>query len=217
MDKRFIVILVVVILGLAGIFILGKSKSNTSSSSSTSSATGSTSNHTKGAGAKNVNITVYGDFQCPVCSQYYPIEKAVIEKYQNDITFTFRHFPLESIHPNARGGARAAEAAGLQGKFFEMHDLLYENQQSWSTGSDPMPYFTNYATQLGLNIDKFKTDFASEAVNSTINADLKEGNGKAVSGTPTYFFNGKKMDNTELNSFDKFSAKVQEAINNAGK
>lgn len=210
MDKRFIIILIVVVLGLGGIFFIGKHKSN--SSSTTNNTVGTTSSHTKGGNAKNVSLLVYGDFQCPVCGQFYPIEKQVLTTYQDDISFTFRHFPLDSIHPNARAGSRAAEAAGKQGKFFEMHDLLYENQSAWTSSSNPLSIFTNYATQLGLNIEQFKTDFASETVNNTINADLKEGNDKGVSGTPTYYLNGKKLDNGDINTYEKFSAVIAEAI-----
>lgn len=212
MDRRFIVILVVVILGLGGIFLIGKSKSNSSSTGSNSSV-GAISNHTTGSNAKNVTLTVYGDFQCPVCGEFYPIEKKVVDTYKNDIQFRFLHFPLESIHPNARAASRAAEAAGLQGKFFEMHDLLYTNQSAWSSLSDPFTVFSSYASQLGLDVAKFKTDFASEVVNSTINADLKDGNGKGVTGTPTYYLNGTKLSNGDINTYDKFAAKVQEAIN----
>jgi protein-disulfide isomerase len=212
MDKRFIVILVVVVLGLGGIFILGKNKSSSSTNSS-SSSTGVVSNHTRGENAKNVTLTVYGDFQCPVCGQFYPIEKQVVDTYQKDISFRFMHFPLESIHPNARAAARAAEAAGLQGKFFEMHDLLYVNQAAWSSSTDAYPVFESFAKQIGLDTTKFKTDFASETVNGTINADLKDGNGKSVSGTPTYYLNGEKLNNGDISTYEKFAAKVQDAIN----
>ncbi len=213
MDKRFIVILVVVVLGLAGIFILGKSKSTNTTSSNAS--TGTASNHTKGENAKNVTLTVYGDFQCPVCGQFYPIEKQVVDTFQKDISFKFVHFPLESIHPNARAAARAAEAAGVQGKFFEMHDLLYINQSAWSGSTDAYPVFEAYAKELGLDTAKFKTDFASETVNSTINADLKIGNGKGITGTPTYYINDEKLSNGDISTYEKFSAKIQAAINNA--
>lgn len=212
MDKRFIVILVVVVLGLAGIFFIGKNKSSSTNSNSGSTTVGSTSNHTTGNTASKVNLTVYGDFQCPVCGQFYPVEKKVVDSFSKDISFTFMHLPLETIHPNARAAARAAEAAGLQGKFFEMHDLLYINQSAWSSSSDPLTIFTSYATQLGLDTAKFKSDFASETVNSTINADLKSGNSKGVTGTPTYYLNGKKLENADIGTYDKFSAIIQAEI-----
>lgn len=211
MDKRFIVILVVVVLGLGGIFFIGKNKTSTSSTSG-SSTVGTTSNHTEGNTASKVNLVVYGDFQCPVCGQFYPVEKQIVDTYKQDISFTFMHFPLESIHPNARAAARAAEAAGLQGKFFEMHNLLYVNQSGWSNSGDALTLFTGYATQLGLDTAKFKTDFASETVNSTINADLKNGNSKGVNGTPTYYLNGKKLSNADIGTYEKFSAVIKAEV-----
>ncbi len=133
---------------------------------------------------------MYGDFQCPACAQIFPVEKQVVTNFNDQIKFTFRHFPLESIHPNARAASRAAEAAGLQGKFFEMHDALYESQNAWSSLSNPLDEFVSMAQKIGLDTEKFKTDYATELVNATINADLKEGNSKNVSGTPSYFVNG---------------------------
>lgn len=212
MDKRFVTILLLVVVVLGGIFFIGRSKSPDTASTG---STGTVSNHTTGQNAKNVSLVVYGDFQCPVCGQFFPIEKQVVDSFSKDISFQFLHFPLDSIHPNARAASRAAEAAGLQGKFFEMHDLLYQNQSSWNTASDPLAVFTSFATSLGLDSAKFKSDFASETVNGTINADLKQGNGKGVTGTPTYYLNGQKLDNGDINTYEKFSAKIQEAINSA--
>lgn len=197
------------VLGLGGLFVLSRDKAAAPSVSSSSS---SVSNHSKGGNSKNVELMVYGDFQCPACRQIYPIEKQVVATFNDQIKFTFRHFPLESIHPNARAGSRAAEAAGLQGKFFEMHDALYESQDTWSSLSNPLNEFVSMAQKLGLDTEKFKTDYASETVNATINADLKEGNSKNVSGTPSYFINGKKVDNSDINTYEKFSAVIQKAI-----
>lgn len=205
MDKRFIVILGVLVIGLGAIFVFGN-KSDTAKTTATNAAV---SNHIKGSPDSKVNLLAYGDFQCPVCSQYFQIEQQLIQKFGNDMSFTFRHFPLDNIHPNARAASRAAETAGLQGKFFEMHDLLYQNQSAWSSASDPLVVFTSYAEQLGLDVDKFKTEFASEAVNNTINADLNEGNGKGVAGTPTYFINGREINIKDLGSYENFEKIIQ--------
>jgi protein-disulfide isomerase len=96
-----------------------------------------------------------------------------------------------------------------------MHDLLYQNQNTWGSASDPTPYFQEYAAQLGLNVAKFKTDFQSTTVNDTINADVALGNTKGITGTPTYFLNGQKLDNTNLNSVTKFEAVIQTALDKA--
>lgn len=212
MDRKFLIILAVAVVGLVGIFVYSSNKNSKNSDANTSSSTASVSNHSKGANTKNVELLAYGDFQCPACAQFYPIEKQVVDKYINDIKFTFRHYPLDSIHPNARAAHRAAEAAGLQGKFFEMHDLLYEKNQEWVNLTSPQTTFEQYAVSLSLNLDKFKTDYASESVNATINADKKEGNSKQITGTPTYFINGKKIDNGDISSVEAFSKQIDEAI-----
>jgi protein-disulfide isomerase len=209
MDRKFIVILVVLVLGLGGIFWFGQKDSGTTN---TNNSNASVSNHSKGENTKNVELLVYADFQCPVCGQFFPVEKAVVDKYQKEIKFTFRHFPLDSIHQNARAASRAAEAAGKQGKFFEMHDLLFENQQSWSEVGNPKSVFDAYAKQLSLNQSQFDADFAAEVTNDTINADRNAGSKVGVSGTPTYFLNGKKLENGDISTVESFSAKIDEAI-----
>lgn len=211
MDRKFLVILGVVILALFGLFLFTGNKKD-SANTSQSSGNATVSQHSIGGNKKNVELLVYGDFQCPVCSQFYAVEKQVMQEYGNDIKFTFRHFPLDTIHPNARAASRAAEAAGKQGKFFEMHDLLYENQQSWSSSSSAKTIFDQYAKQIGLDVTKFSTDYASEMTNSTINADKNEGTGKDVQGTPTYFINGRKLENTELSSVDSFKKVIEAEI-----
>lgn len=210
MDKRFIVILVVLVIGLGSLFLFTRNKATAPGTDSTTAT--SVSNHTKGNNAKNVSLLVYGDFECSACEKFFPVEKRVIDKYINDITFTFRHFPLDTIHQNARAASRAAEAAGKQNKFFEMHDMLYQNQSSWLGLSDPIPSFTKLAAALNLNIEQFKTDYASEAVNSTINADKKEGESKNVGGTPTYYLNGKELKLEDIQTIEQFSAKIDAAI-----
>ena len=211
MDKRFALILVVVVALIGGIFVLSKDKKSPNSSNSSSSA--GTSNHSEGTGTTGVELVEYGDLQCPACGQFFPIVEQITEKYGDQIKFTYKNFPLDSIHPNARAAHRAAEAAGIQGKFFEMYRLMYQNQTNWASLGNPVTVFDDYATQLGLNLEKFKTDFSSEAVNSTINADVKEGKDKyQANSTPTFVIDGQKVSNTELGSLDLFTKKIDEAI-----
>lgn len=188
MDKRFLAIILVVIGVLGGVFWF------TRPDTGNPNFEGQVSNHIHGAGNKDVNLTEYGDFQCPACGAYYPVVKQLRIKYGDDITFQFRNFPISSKHPNAFAAHRAAEAAGMQGKFFDMHDLLFEGQDSWGASSSPKTFFDNYAQQLGLDMTKFNSDFASEQVNATINADLSAGKVAGVEGTPTFFLDGKKID-----------------------
>lgn len=209
MDKRFGLILVAVVATIFGVFYFTKDDSSGSQNSSTNGAT--VSNHTKGSG--KVQLTLYGDFECPACRQFYPILDQVLTQDADKITFTFRHFPLDNIHKNARAAHRSAEAAGLQGKFFEMYDELYKNQSSWASSSNAVPIFESYASTLGLDMNKFKADFASSAVNGTINADISEGKTKyEADSTPTFVLNGKVLKNTEVGTVEEFSAKIDEAL-----
>ncbi|HEX5456258.1 MAG TPA: thioredoxin domain-containing protein [Candidatus Saccharimonadales bacterium] len=203
MSKQFIGVLVVVVLALFGVFALTKKSTDNNSGSNSPSNSDQLSEHKTGAGKKGVTLIEYGDYQCPVCKSYYPLVKQVQKAYGDDITFQFRNFPLTQLHPHAFEAARAAEAASLQGKFWQMHDLLYENQDTWAQSSDPSSIFDTYAGQLGLDVNKFKTDQASEQVASVINADVKAALGLQANGTPTFVINGQKVETnpTDLASF----------------
>lgn len=213
MDKRFLITLVVVILAIGGIFIFTNHKSSTQTTTASSSAT--VSNHVEGDLKSPVKLVVYGDFQCPACGAFYPIESQVLQKYLSQISFTFREFPLTSLHPNAWSAARAAEAAGLQGQFFPMYNLLYQYQNSWSNLGNPQPFFDQLASGLKLNINKFNSDYASSAVNNTINADYQSGLKLGVQGTPTFYLNGKQLDNTKIDTVTSFEAAIQKAIDSS--
>lgn len=186
MDKRFLGILGAIAVIFVGILIF----TNKDSSHSTANPT----NHLFGDNAKHVTLVEYGDFQCPACGGYEPTVEQVRTKYKADISFQFRNLPLIQVHQNAFAGARAAEAADLQGKFWDMHDLLYQNQQTWSASSDPLSYFKQYAGQIGLNVNTFTKDYSSSKVNDTINADLdafKKLN--LPMQTPTFLLDGKHV------------------------
>lgn len=207
MSNRFVIILLAIIVIFAGVFVFNKNKDSKGSSGNSSAQP---SNHVIGQGKKGVTLIEYGDYQCPACGQYYPIVKQVQEKYNQDIYFQFRNFPLTQIHPNAMVGARAAEATAKQNKFWEMHDTLYEQQQTWSTASNPSTYFEQYAQQLGLNVAQFKQDMASSAVNDTISADIAAAQKAGANGTPTFVLDGKKIDNPQ--TLDAFNKVIDDAI-----
>jgi len=192
MSKQFWGVIIIVVLVLAGIFVLSGNKSN-SSNKSGSGSTSSLTQHIEGQGKSDVTLVEYGDYECPYCGQYFPTVKQIETEYDQQIHFQFRNFPLVSIHQNAFAAARAAEAAGLQGKFWEMNSALYESQSQWTSASDATPIFNQYATQLGLNVAQFKSDSASSKVNSLINADMAEGNKLSIQGTPTFFLDGKQI------------------------
>lgn len=207
MSKTFWAIIAVIIVLFGGIlFFRGDDANAPSSSNSNAEPT----KHTAGNGTSGVTLVEYADFQCPFCAQYYPLVKEVKQKYNDQITFQFRHLPLVSIHQNAFAAARAAEAADAQGKFWEMHDALYERQGEWSTSSKSLNIFSGYAQQLGLDVDKFKQDFASTKANDAVNADIREfDKTKQAKSTPTFFLEGKKIT---PKSVEEFSKLIDEAI-----
>lgn len=192
MDKRFWAIVGLIILAFLGLVFFNNNKKTT---------TVNPTNHVSGKLDSKVTLLEYGDYQCPACESFSPVTQQVREKYKDQIKFQFRNLPLSQIHQNAYAAARAAEAAGKQNKFWEMHDLLYNasNWQAWTEATNANNYFDQYAKQLGLNVTKFKADFKSEAINDMIKADVTEfdktGEQKA---TPAYFLNGKKIDSSKL-------------------
>lgn len=189
MSKQFWAVIIVVILALIGIFTFTGKKST--GTNNPSSASGQPTTHIIGQGTTGVTLVEYGDYQCPACGQYYPVVKAVQAKYGDAIKFQFRNFPLVSSHQNAFAAARAAEAASLQGKFWEMHDALYQSQAQWSSSSSASQIFVQYASQLKLNVAQFRQDYASIKVNDAINADSAAGTKANVQGTPSYYLDGK--------------------------
>jgi protein-disulfide isomerase len=201
-KKAWIIFAAICIVLLGGlIYISSKDKVDVSSADiskiqSASEQSGGIADHVFGKANSKVTLIEYGDFQCPGCGNAYPNIKAVTEKYEGQLAFIFRNFPLSSLHPNARAAAAAAEAAGLQGKYWEMHNMLYENQSQWGTLSSDtrLDTFTDYAKNLGVNVNTFKTDFASSKVSQKINYDIAIGKKAKVNATPTIFLNGKAVE-----------------------
>lgn len=157
---------------------------------------GNIADHVKGKEDSKVILIEYGDFQCPSCGGAFPNVNTLMDEYGDRIAFVFRNFPLTSIHPNAKAAAAAAESAGLQGKYWEMYDLIYENQDAWSNldTSKRTDAFVAYANQLALDTEKFTTDLSNADINKKINFDMSLGKANGVSATPTFFLNGEKLD-----------------------
>lgn len=167
----------------------------------------------KGSRTASAVLVEYSDFQCPACGAYYPLVKRVAEEYGDKLAIVYRNFPLTTIHKNALRGASAAEAAGQQGKFWEMHDRLFEGQKEWSEGNNPQKFIDEYATALGLDMDRFHKDMDSQSVQDKISADVASAEKYEVNGTPTFFLNGKKLDS--VRSFDDFKTVIDEALGSA--
>ncbi len=148
----------------------------------------------KGSPDAPIVLIEYSDFECPTCAAFYPIVKQLREELGKDLALVYRQFPLEQIHKNARQAAAAAEAAGLQNKFFEMHDLLFEKQVEWSKLTDASNLFVVYARELGLDTEQFRSDMLSNGVSDAITNDFDGGISLGINGTPTFFVNGEKIN-----------------------
>jgi protein-disulfide isomerase len=202
MSKQFWGVIIAIVVIFVGVVALTGNKSDKSNGSKSDKA--ATTNHVEGKGTTGVTLVEYGDYQCPYCGLYYPTVKQVVSEYGDQIKFQFVNFPLTSLHKNAFAAARAAEAAGLQGKYWEMHDQLYPNQNEWSEAGDPITYFNKYAQNIGLNVAQFDKDYASSRVNDLINADMAKGNALKITATPTFFIDGQKVEiGNDVSAFKK--------------
>lgn len=222
MDTKKWTIFAIVVIGVLGslIFLARKDQTDVSSVDgnkvlSASVASGNIADHVFGNKDSKTILIEYGDFQCPGCAAAHPVLKEISEEYKDKLAFVFRNNPLTTIHPNARAAAAAAEAAGLQGQYWTMHDELYVNQKEWSDANveKRSSYFTNYANKVGIkDIEKFKKDLGSKAVNDKINFDLALGKKVPVTGTPTILLNGKKVESETWQDVKKFKTLVEEAL-----
>lgn len=160
-----------------------------------STQSGNIADHVYGKADSKVVLVEYGDFQCPGCGSAHPVIKNVVEKYKDKIAFVFRNYPLYTAHPNAYAASAAAEAAGLQGKYWEMHNKLFEDQNGWNklSGSARADYFSAAAEALGLNVGDFNKAVDGEAVKKKITFDTALGKKAQLTGTPTFYINNKNV------------------------
>jgi protein-disulfide isomerase len=203
--KQLILIVVVIvgIIGAAVVFSGGEEQ-----------ASGAPSNNFYGQEAGVITVTEFADFQCPACASFFPVISEVKQIFASQVRFEFKHFPLVQIHPNATAAHRAAQTAANQGKFWEMHDILFERLQTWNTANNPADIFEQYAQELGLDMDKYRAEIATSEILGVINADIEIGKGLSVTGTPTFFIDGERIDDlTSVASVESFSSLIQQKIN----
>lgn len=146
---------------------------------------------------KKVTLVEFGDFQCPACGAFYPIVKQLMDSHKDSMALVFRHFPLPQ-HANAPLAAEVAEAAGKQGKFWEMYNLLYSHQNEWAETSNARDIFIGYAKKININEEEFTKDIDSNAYSSKIDEDKNDGISLGVNSTPTFYLNGQKVENNSL-------------------
>ncbi len=165
---------------------------------------------TKGNPDSKVTLIEYLDFECEACGAYYPLVSRIVEEYGDKVQFISRYFPLPG-HNNGMAAALAVEAAGRQGKYWEMHDLLFEEQQIWGERASADPaIFEEYASQLGLDMERFKKDVDSKEVEDRVTEDLDIGIELGVNSTPSFFLNGEKIQNPR--GYDAFKSLLDDAL-----
>jgi protein-disulfide isomerase len=164
--------------------------------------------HVKGNPEATVTLVEYSDFQCPACASFQPVVNELMAQYGDKLRFEYKHFPLP-IHNYAQQAAVAAEAASQQGKFFEFHDALFTNQQEWSNSATPQTFFVKYAEELSLDVEKFKMHQNSSVLRDEVRKDLSAARELGLTGTPTFFLNGERM---QFETFEDFIRQISVAI-----
>jgi protein-disulfide isomerase len=214
-DKWLIIgIAATVILVIGGVFLMSRGNLGSASTSGTpisssilvpngANITGGieNGNYLPASSSAKLTLVEFGDYECPACGEYNPLVKQLLTEFAGKINYIFRNYPLNQ-HTNALISSQAAEAAGLQDKFWQMHDRLYESVSDWSTASDAKSIFVGYAQALGLDVNKFKTDIDSTAVKDKIQNDVNDGNSINLSETPTFYLNGVKIGSLTGNYAD---------------
>jgi protein-disulfide isomerase len=190
--RPFLIITLVLLVGAAGTALL--LRSNQGGDSSRDADIESPDNARKKPSADTVvTLEEFGDYQCPPCGQLHPTLKKLKQEYGANLNFIFRNLPLTKIHQNALAAAQAAEAARIQNRFWEMHDLLYENQSLWKDDINPRSIFTKFAADLGLNAAQFVRDLDGKQIQMRIEADADAAAKQSIDGTPTILINGRVL------------------------
>lgn len=218
-SKKTKMITIWIIVGLmltAGIgsivFLVAKSSSFDGKISQPALLVAQDSDWSKGNKDAKTVLIEYSDFECPACAYFMPIIEKLSADFPNDLKIVYRHFPLPQ-HKNARIAAYAAEAAGQQGKFFEMADKIFERQKEWENLSekDSTDIFKNSASELNLDIKKFEDDLNKDEIKNAVEHDYKDGTALNTSYTPTFYLNGNKIVNPK--SYDEFKKVIEDTIN----
>lgn len=221
-NKVFIIVIIATLVLLVGgtfLFTKGNSK-ETPQRVDTALLTSPTSYRTSGyangeylpaSASARVTLVEFGDYECPACSIYSPMVKRLLTEFSGKITYVFRNYPLPQ-HKNAPISSYAVEAAGLQGKYWQMHEKMFATQKEWSSMSNPKDTFVGYAKELGMDIAKFTSDMDSQLIKDIIKSDTNDGNAVALIETPTFYLNDLKI--AISGSYEELKGLIQLAIPN---
>jgi protein-disulfide isomerase len=227
----FIIIGVVLVAVIAAMLLVSRSNNSNASQENTSQTTnnstrtttpgriepGAPNPHVRGGEHATVTLEEFADFQCPACGGLDPKLRQIEKDYGDRIRLIFRNFPLMRNHKYAFIAARAAEAAGMQGKFWEMHDVLYDNQEEWTNAPEPRTNFDAYASRLGLDGQRFRADMERQEIADRVMADYNRGISMNVSGTPSIYLNGKQLSADDTLDEKRLRVKIDEALSTSEK
>lgn len=213
MGKSFWIVLSVVILAAIGLIFFAPANDDTASTTENSDTSAVVkTDHRRGLDGSSITLIKYLDFQCPPCAAISPIVDLMYQEFGDRVEFVARSFSI--VGGNSMFAHRAAEAAAVQGSYWEMYDLLFQRQQSWARSTDATSVFEGYAIELGLNLNKYKEDVVSQEVLDRISADKDSGRKADVRGTPTFLLNGVQIPVPR--SVEEFQTVLQAAIDEAG-
>jgi protein-disulfide isomerase len=195
-EGKFFTLVGIITIVILGIGIFFYTRGTTTQGTKVDSALLIKENSTKITSASaSATFVEFGDLQCPACAQVHPAVSQLRHDLTGKVNFVFRHFPLPQ-HANAQIAAETAEAANSQGKFWEMQDMMYENQKDWEESKQPLDVFLGYAKQLNLDTEKIKKEVEDNKYKDKIDGDAYDGNQAGVDATPTFFINGVKYEGT---------------------
>jgi protein-disulfide isomerase len=220
-NKTFLIIgLMTLVIFVGGIFLFSRGNTNVSTKVVNSSllipqnaivTSGFVNgNYLPASTSATATLVEFGDYECPACSVYSPFVKQLLTDFAGKINYVFRNFPLAQ-HKNAPVSSSAVEAAGLQGKFWQMHEKVYATQGDWSNLDDPTSVFVGYAKDLNMDLNKFSADMNSSVVKDKIQNDVNDGTTIGINETPTFYLNGQKI--TPAGSYDQLKSLVQSVLN----
>ena len=191
-----IIVLAVAVAGGAAVYFSRQpdQPATTSETAPSSTYKNTGGGHFRGPETAKVTLVEFGDYQCPSCKAFYPLVEETLSRYPQQVRLEFHHYPLVSIHANSMAASLAAEAAGEQGKYWEMHDLLFENQEQWSKSPNPEPDFVALASRLGINQNAFMQALRSPQLQDRVLQDVVRAREANVEAVPTFFIDGQKQN-----------------------
>jgi protein-disulfide isomerase len=192
--KPLVIIIVLVAVAAGAAVYLSRSADHPAETAGTPSRVDIKSGgHSRGPANAQLTLVEFGDYQCPSCGAFHPLVKEILNRYPDKVRLEFHHFPLIDLHPNAMMAAMAAEAAGEQGRYWEMHDALFENQGVWAPSRNAEAAFLTLANRIGLNLNQFMQNLRNPAIQGRILQDVTLGNNVQIRETPTFFINGQRV------------------------